>query len=141
MDRRLCQVALAIYAVFLAVVLLSPSSGAQSTSVSWFADVLRAFGTPDSMVTAGRAEFVANALILMPVSALGSLVLPTTGWRDWTAWAFVIASGVELAQGLLLPARSATMIDIVANTLGGLLGAAVVLALRRCGGLDELDHR
>ncbi len=71
-----------------------------------------------------------NALILMPVSALGSLFWPRTTWRDWTAYAFVISGLVELIQGLVLPHRAATFVDVVANTLGGLGGAVVVLALR-----------
>mgnify|MGYP002363761133 FL=1 len=136
-DRRWWGVALAVYSVFLALVLLSPGSGAQSTSVGWFADAARAVGVPDRFTTASRAEFVANALILMPVSALGSIVWPRTDWRDWTAWAFVIAASVELFQGLFLPERSATMVDVVANTLGGLLGAIFVLALRQLNVLDE----
>ena len=136
-DRRWWGVALAVYAVFLALVLLSPGSGAQSTSVSWFVDVGHHLGIPERIATQSRGEFLANALILMPVSALGSIVWPRTDWRDWTAWAFVIAASVELFQGLFLPARSATMVDVVANTLGGLLGALFVLALRQLNLLDE----
>ena len=44
---------------------------------------------------------------------------------------FVIASGVELTQGLLLTDRTASYEDIVANTLGALLGAALVAVVRR----------
>ena len=129
-DRRLWQLALAIYSVFLAAILLSPSSGVQSSSVSSFADAARSAGVPASLVTQGRAEFVANALILMPVSALGSMVWTSSTWREWTAWSFVLAASVELAQGLFLPDRTATMVDVVANTLGGLLGATFVAVLR-----------
>lgn len=129
--RRWWTVALVAYACFLAVVLLSPSSGAQSASVTRFADVAHAVGFPADLVTQARAEFVANALIIVPVSALGSVIWPRSTWRDWTAWSFLLAASVELAQGLLLPGRTATMVDIVANTLGGLLGAVLVLLVRR----------
>ena len=78
-----------------------------------------------------------RALILMPVSALGSLVWPRSTWQEWTAYGFVIAGSVELTQGLLLPARTASYVDIVANTLGALLGAlaaaALVAVTRRVG--------
>jgi glycopeptide antibiotics resistance protein len=77
---------------------------------------------------------VCNALILMPVSAMGSVIWPLTTWRDWTAYAFVISGLVELIQGLVLPHRTATFVDVVANTLGGLGGAVAVLALRRLRG-------
>ena len=129
-DRRWWVRALAVYSVFLAVVLLSPGSGAQSSSVTSFVDVAHALGISPELATQARGEFICNALILMPVSALGSMIWPRTTWRDWTAWAFVIASSVELAQGLFLPARSATMVDVVANTLGGLLGAVFVALVR-----------
>ena len=75
-------------------------------------------------------ESVSDAAILAPVSALGSLIWARTTWRDWTAYAFVIACGVELTQGAVLPHRTASQVDIVANTLGGLVGAVVVLAAR-----------
>lgn len=122
--------ALVVYSAFLAVVLLAPTSGTQSQSASWLGDLALWLGVPDHLVTQARAEFLANALILMPVSALGSLVWPRTTWRDWTAYAFIIASAVEVAQGLLLPQRSATFADVVANTLGGLGGAAAVALTR-----------
>lgn len=124
-------VALVAYCAFLAVVLLAPTAGPQSEGVSWAQTLTERIGPPAAFTAPGRVEFMCNALILMPVSALGSLRWPRTTWRDWTAYAFVIAGGVELLQGLLLPARSASFVDVVANTLGGLGGAAAVALLRR----------
>jgi hypothetical protein len=129
-QRRL-TVALLAYGAFLALVLLAPTSGPQSTSARWVADLVTGVGMPERIATEARVEFVLNALILMPVSALGSLRWPRTTWRDWTAYAFVIAGTVELMQGLFLPARTATFVDVAANTLGGLGGAAVVALVRR----------
>ncbi|MBA2954571.1 hypothetical protein GON03_09565 [Nocardioides sp. MAH-18] len=77
------------------------------------------------------AEFLCNALIVAPVSALGSILWPRTTWRTWTALALVGACAVEITQGALLTERTASYVDVVANTLGGLLGALVVLAWRR----------
>lgn len=124
---------LAAYAVFLVVVLLAPTSTEQSEGASRLVDLGRAVGVPERLATQERAEFLANALILMPLSALGSLVWPRTTWRDWTAYAFLIAGCVEVAQGLLLPGRTASYADVVANALGGLGGAAVVASGRRIG--------
>jgi glycopeptide antibiotics resistance protein len=100
---------------------------------SWLCDLGVWIGFSEQTATPGRAEFIANVLILLPVSALGSLIWPRTTWRDWTAYAFVIAGLVECAQGLLLPHRFASYSDVVANTLGGLLGAVfvAVFSLRR----------
>ena len=47
----------------------------------------------------------------------------STTWRDWTAYGFLFAGSVEVFQGLFLPERSATYVDVVANTLGALIGA------------------
>jgi glycopeptide antibiotics resistance protein len=129
--RRELAIILVVYSAFLAVVLLAPTSGTQSESASWLSDLALSLGVPDRFTSQPRIEFVCNALILMPVSALGSLVWPRTTWRDWTAYAFVISGFVELIQGLVLPQRTATFVDVVANTLGGLGGAVVVMVVRR----------
>jgi glycopeptide antibiotics resistance protein len=140
-GRRELVVALVLYSAFLAVVLLAPTSGTQSGSASWLGDAARSVGVPDRFVTQPRVEFLCNALLLMPVSALGSLIWPRTTWRDWTAYAFVIAGLVELVQGLALPERTATFVDVVANTLGGLGGAAVVMVGRQLRGRRTGDGR
>jgi hypothetical protein len=133
-GRREIAAALAVYSAFLAVVLLAPTSGTQSDGVSLLRDVATSLGVPARLATPPRTEFVCNALILMPVSALGSVVWPRTTWRDWTAYAFVIAGSVELIQALALPGRTAGFEDVAANTVGGLGGAVAVLALRRLRG-------
>jgi hypothetical protein len=132
--RRWVAAALVAYSLGLAFVLLVPNSEVPTSSSIWLADLAARSGAPAWAVEPARFEFVANALILMPVSALGSLLWPRTTWRDWAAYAFVIAGFVELVQGLLLPDRSATFVDVVANTLGGLGGAAFVAAVCRLAG-------
>lgn len=125
-HRWVVVIALAAYSTALAVVLLAPTSGRQSEAASWLGEVGTWVGVPERFLTQSRVEFVCNALILMPVSALGSLVWPRAGWRAWTAYAFIISCTVELTQGLLLPDRTVATADVVANTLGGLGGALVV---------------
>ena len=56
---------------------------------------------------------------------------PRTTWRDWTAYGFLFSAAIELTQALLLPSRSARFDDIVANTLGALVGAVFVALVRR----------
>jgi glycopeptide antibiotics resistance protein len=130
-TRRWLLGALTAYAVLLTVALLAPTSGTQSSMASWVRDLGTAVGFDESTATQSRAEFICNALILAPVSALGSLIWRRTTWRDWTAWTFVAVVLVELTQGILLPQRTASHADIVANTFGGLLGAAAVTVSRR----------
>ena len=118
--RRWTYVALLGYAAVLALAFLSPTSVRQSAMAAWLAH---------GEVAQQLMEFVCNVLLVAPVTALGSLVRPAVSWRTWTAYAFVGAVAVEATQGLLLPQRTPSLVDVVANTLGGLLGAALGLLL------------
>lgn len=133
-GRAVWLAALVGYAIFLAIVLLWPTSGTQSAGAAWLVDIARAFGVAPEIATQARAEFVANVLIVVPLSALAALVWPRSTWRDVTAWAFVLACAIETVQGLLLPGRTPSTVDVVANTLGGLVGALAIAALRHRGG-------
>ena len=130
-TRRGLLIALLGYSALLGVALLAPTSGTQSEMASWVSDLGTWVGFSPETANQGRAEFVCNVVILAPVSLLGSLLWPRTTWRDWTAYTFVIAGLVELTQGLVLPGRTASYVDITANTLGGLVGAVLVLLSRR----------
>jgi glycopeptide antibiotics resistance protein len=132
-TRRAVGWALVGYALLLGLALLAPTSGTQSHMASWVVDLSHALGVPERLATQPRAEFLCNALILAPLTALAALWWPRTSWRDWTAGSFVLALGVEVLQGVLLPARTASYADVVANTLGGLGGAVLVAVLRRAG--------
>lgn len=122
------------YAVLLLVILFSPTSDVQSSLVRTVSDALRTF-VPGHLVRASRTEVALNAVIIAPLSMLGTLVRPRLRWQDWAAYGFLGSCSVELIQGLLLPHRQASFSDIVANTagalLGGLLGAMVVRARSR----------
>lgn len=136
-GRRRAGAALGIYAAFLVFVLLNPSADVPSGSVSLLAEIGARIGLPAPLLEPGRVEFVANAMILVPLSFLGSATFPRLDWRDWTAHGFLLSGSVEGVQALLLPARSATFVDVVANTAGTLVGAVAFTlatrALRRAG--------
>src|SRR3546814_18660603 len=55
-------------------VLLVPYGAVPSSGASWTAELAARLGAPAWAVEPSRWEFLANALILMPLSALGSLV-------------------------------------------------------------------
>jgi VanZ family protein len=124
------RILLAVYSALLAIALFSPSSEHQSSAVAHLGSVLSSLGMPSRLVTYPRLEVVMNAAIIAPVTFLGSFSFPSWSWRDWTAAGFLVAVVVELAQGLLLPDREATFSDIVANTMGALVGALVVALVR-----------
>jgi glycopeptide antibiotics resistance protein len=129
--RRIAGLALALYAALLALVFLSPRSNTQSDLVARLVSELDRLGASESLVTYARAEVLMNAVIVVPLTFLGSLVLRRVRWQDWTAYAFLGAIAVELTQGLLLPDRQASFSDIVANTVGALVGALLARLLRR----------
>ncbi|ROR92556.1 VanZ family protein [Nocardioides aurantiacus] len=120
------RVLLAVVLVTLAVVVLSPSSSGPDALLVAVREQLAARGVPGWVTEPGRAEQVANVAILVPVGVLGALAFPRLRWQDWAAYAFLGALAVEVAQGLLLPLRQMSASDVVANTLGLLLGALVV---------------
>ena len=122
-HRRAALLILAAYLVLLAFVLLNPSADVPSSSVAWLSQVGTRAGLPAPLVDPSRVEFICNVLILMPLSLLGSVLLPRLDWRDWTAYGFVLSGTVEMLQAVLLPDRSATFSDVVANTSGILMGA------------------
>ena len=115
---------LAFYAVLLAVVLFSPTSDVQASLVVDVAGVLQMV-LPDAWVTFTRVEVLLNVVIIAPLALLCSMVWPRLSWQQWAAYGFLAAIAVELFQGLLLPDRSASFSDIVANGAGATIGAVV----------------
>jgi glycopeptide antibiotics resistance protein len=91
---------------------------------------LRETGVPDA-VGYGTLEALANVAFFVPVGALLAAVFPRR--LLWVALLLAMAlSGlIELGQLLLLPARFASWGDIIANSIGGAMGAAAVAAARR----------
>ena len=128
--RRHARWLLVGYSIFLAFALLSPSSSAQSGAVSRLSHLLIDAGIPWRVASYQHMELVMNAVIIIPLTFLASLVLPRWTWRDWTAWAFVGACLVEMVQAIVLPGRDGAFSDVVANAVGGLLGALLARALR-----------
>lgn len=129
-TTSLARVALGVYVLALAVVLFQPSAGAAIGTVGGLTDVLRELGLPSSLANAYRVEFVLNALMFAPVPFLGMWVFPRLSWTDWVAYTFLASAAVELTQGLFLEARSAQFVDVVANTLGGVIGAGAAAIVR-----------
>lgn len=86
-------------------------------------------GVP-AFVDYGVVEFVANVGMFIPIGLFAAIAVSKKLW-----WIVIIAGplmsiGIERAQSLLLPDRFATVSDIVANSLGAIIGAIVGLFLR-----------
>lgn len=128
-TRTALAVALAAWLVLLAGALLAPSAAGPSWLVGTVADLGGRLGLPSALVAPERVEFALNVFAFVPVSFLGSLLWLRPTWRDWTAGGFVASFLVEVVQAVALDDRSATYKDVVSNTLGALVGAALAAAL------------
>lgn len=125
----LARAALGLYVVALAVVVLSPSNTHQSELVVQTRLVLiHHLGFTWRQATLPRVEMALNVVMVMPLGLLGVLSWPRSRWQTWTAYAFLGSLAVELFQGFFLPGRQASTSDIVANTLGALIGALIAHA-------------
>ncbi|HNA99316.1 MAG TPA: VanZ family protein [Marmoricola sp.] len=125
-GRIAAAVLLAAYLLFLGLILFNPSARLATDTVVSAYDVLVSLLGEQTWLTGKRVEFATNLAMFVPLGLLIPLVFPRLNWRDVTVTAFLISSGVEIYQGVLLPHRSAEFADVVANTLGCALGAVVL---------------
>ena len=122
---------MAVYVVLLAMVLLQPVPTVASGTVGHVEGWLTTLGAPAAVTVPGRVEMMLNAAMFAPVTLLASLTWPRVHWANWVVYGFVGSALVEVVQGVLLSARSAEFVDVVANTLGALAGAVVGRSLTR----------
>lgn len=130
-PRLVTGALLAAYGAFIAFVLLAPIPSLASGVVGGTAGRLADLGLPPALTEPGRVEFVLNAAMFTPAVLLAALTFPHRPWATWVAYAFLGSFAVEAVQALFLPARSAQFVDVVANTLGAVVGVVLSFALGR----------
>ena len=133
--------ALVAWVVLLMVVLLAPSSSGPDWVISHLTRALQQLGLPEVLSHPGRVESMLNVVAFVPLSLLGSLLWTRPTWRDWTAIGFTSSFLVEVVQAVALDGRSATHSDVVANTLGTLIGAVLGLVVSRIRALRSSEGR
>ena len=109
---------------------LSPDNSVGARAVSGVSQVAEAAGLPEVLTYRHVWEFVLNVALFAVLVFLTYLLWPGLGVLGWTALTATLSGGLELIQ-VFLPERTASINDILANTLGGLLGAtaaAIVVA-------------
>lgn len=117
--RRWVFVALGIYILAVAVVLLTPVS--YSRIVAALSDFLRE-GLGLDFFGSGWIEFTANILMFAPLGFLLTLLF-LHPWRG-VILALGLSVAAELAQ-FVIPSRQPSLRDILANVLGAAVGAAL----------------
>jgi glycopeptide antibiotics resistance protein len=129
-SRRLAGLLLVIYLLVVAFIVFLPTAGIASGSVHLIWAALQAAGAP-GWVTPHDVEFLTNVLLFMPLTLLGHAFRPHWGWMRWLLTGLAGTLLIEWVQMVLLSDRSAALIDVVANTVGAVLGYAVVVLLTR----------
>lgn len=116
---------LAVYAVGLAVIAFWPEPVDRGAS-----GLLRAIARVVPLLTYPVVEFTANVLLFVPLGILLAFALPRA--RLWVVpIALAVTGCIEAAQGLFLAARTPSLADVLANTLGAAIGLAVAVVVER----------
>ena len=118
----------------VAAVLLWPSPvdrpvyGYVLRALAW----LQARGLPD-WVAYNDVERLANVALFVVPGLLVSLLLPRRLWWLALALCICLSAGMELAQEVFLPERSASGRDVLLNAAGALIGVVLGVALHSLG--------
>lgn len=130
---RIAGALLVAYALLLGFFLLVPSAAPPSDVLLQLRKVAERAGLPAPLTAGASVEFAANVLVFVPVLALVLLLRPRLRWIQGVALGFLVSLSVEVVQALFLPARSATVSDVIANTIGAVLGASLGWWMRGSG--------
>ena len=122
--RSVLIVAYGVYLTSVALLVWSPDPAGPSAAVARTVAGLARLGVG---VSGGLVEFGLNVVMLIPLSLLGGLLVRRLRVSDWIAAGFCLSLTVEVIQRLVLPTRSGSSRDIVANTLGAAIGAMLLV--------------
>jgi len=116
-------------AVLAATMWPTPLDRGYESAIQRFLEVLHRNGVP-TWFGYRKLEFTANICMFIPLGFFLLLAL-----RRATLWVVVpvvplVSAAIELTQAVALAERFASPLDVVANTLGGYLGAAVAALIR-----------
>ena len=116
------------YLVLVGWVTLSPQSGIEEQSIVWlFVEFFGQFPATEWM-TFSTVEFLANIALFVPFGLFFVLLLGRRQW--WLAIVLSVATtiGIEFTQQFI-GGRVSDVRDIVANSVGGAVGAILALVL------------
>lgn len=131
--RRVPLILWVAYLLAGAFVVLQPEPEVAVRAVVKVQGVLQDVGLSDRWTTFRRVEVLLNVALFAPITFLGRLALPRSTWSQWVAWSFIGSFAVEAAQELFLVSRTAEYSDVVANTLGALVGVVAASLVLRLG--------
>lgn len=145
--RRLTMLLLALYAVFVAVVTLTPSMPGSGTVARIVDRVLQSLHYRGLFLWADYLtfEFIGNILMFVPLGVFTALLVSRRHWWALLFLGTIYSGAIELSQLLFLPDRYPEVRDLVSNTTGFLIGAIASvlfrLAVAHRDNLVERDRR
>ena len=92
--------------------------------LAWFAE-----RPSTAWITFDRVEFGANVAMFVPLGVIAVLWFGVRGWWAAPLMGALASAAIETLQALLLDARVADVRDIIANTLGSVIGMCLMLLL------------
>ena len=127
-SRSVLTLACAAYLVVVGLVTLLPQSGSRLGSPLYRLAEFFGGNPATAWLTFNTLEFSANIVLFIPIGLLLTLML---GRRRW--WVAILAgvaftAAIEFTQRFL-PTRVSDVRDIVANTLGAIVGTLLAIAL------------
>ena len=81
-------------------------------------------------VTYNRVEIASNVGMFVPLGVLGVLAFPRARWWQVAIACLVFSVPMELTQLVLLPERTASVLDVAANAAGAVTGALAASKIR-----------
>jgi glycopeptide antibiotics resistance protein len=127
---RLARWLLGGYVAAMLAVVFQPLPHAAVGSVNLGFRLVQKLGL-DVVITPTMVEFVWNVALFVPLTFLGSVIDRRVTWEQWFGVGLAVSGTIEYVQLMFLPGRSASLLDLASNTLGGLLGALLALRLVR----------
>jgi glycopeptide antibiotics resistance protein len=127
----LAALLLVVYGIFVLFVVYWPTpvdKGLES-SIDKVLSVLHRHGVP-GWFGYHKLEFSANIAMFVPLGFLIALVLPAKRWWLTLIIGPVASALIEVSQGLFLSERFASVLDVVANSTGAIIGAIIAVILR-----------
>lgn len=127
----LASLALAVYVALVLTVTLTPSPVDKPFrhDLERLLEELHERGLP-AIVTYGFVEFASNVGMFIPIGFIAALLLARRWWWLVLLLGPLFSLAIELMQRTLLPERYATFSDVLANSIGALVGALLAVILR-----------
>lgn len=124
-SKRFALWGLSVYGLLVLAVVFWPRHVDEvfAPALGGFFERLHGLGAPE-FINYQALEFSANVLMFVPLGFFLAILF----WQRWylaIPLLCCLSVGVELLQGWLLPGRTPSWSDVLANSLGGLLGALI----------------